>query len=142
MIASISRSIMKNFPPIFATLKAQLQTLGAWILRSKRNRRISAQILALIPTGLWLAIHSPISNGISFFSLIFTVPLAYFVFSMLYGAVLTTFKRTLIHTKRSANVSQLFKRLAKKNNLFIMVTLAIPMLLILSLLFIDRKSVV
>lgn len=142
MIASISRSIMKNFPPIVATLKAQLQTLGAWILRSKRNRRISSQILALIPTGLWLAIHSPISNGISFFSLIFTVPLAYFVFSMLYGAVLTTFKRTLIHTKRSANVSQLFKRLTEKNNLFIMVTLAIPMLLILSLLFIDLISLV
>lgn len=133
---------MKNFPPIFAAIKAELQKLGAWMLKNKRSRRISGQVIALIPTTLWLVIHSPISNSISFFSLIFTVPLAYFIFSMLYNALLTIFKRYLVHTHRSNNVSPLLKRLASKHSLFVMATLATPMLLILSLLFIDLISLV
>lgn len=131
---------MRNFPPIFAALKAELQKLGAWMLKNKRNRRISAQIFALIPTILWLAIHSPISNSISFLSLIFTVPLAFFIFSVLYNALLTILKRYLIHTKRSSSASPLLKRLTSKHSLFVMGTFAIPMLLILSLLFVDLIS--
>lgn len=133
---------MRNFPPIFAAIKAELQKLGVWMIKSKRNRRISSQLFALVPTILWLAIHSPISNSISFFSLIFTVPTAFFIFSMLYNALLTILKRYLVHTQRSSNTSPLLKRLTSKHSIFVMATLAMPMLLILSLLFIDLISLV
>lgn len=133
---------MKNFPPIFAAIKAELQKLGAWMLKNRRNRRISAQLAALIPTILWLTIHSPIENSISLFSLIFTVPVAYFIFSTLYNALLTLFKRYLVHAQRANNASPLLKKLTSKHSLFVMATLATPMLLILSLLFIDLISLV
>ncbi|MHC5224963.1 pentapeptide repeat-containing protein [Ignatzschineria sp. LJL83] len=133
---------MQNFPPIFATIKAGLQKLGARMLQNRRTRRLSAQLLALIPTVLWLAIHSPITNSISFLSLVFAIPIAYFIFTMLYVALLSFIKRTLVYRKRTRNISPIYKRLTTKQSLFVMAILAVPMLLILSLLFIDLISLV
>lgn len=132
---------MKNFPPIFRIIKAKLQDLGTWMLRNRRNRRISGQVLALFPTGLWLAIHSPITNNISFLSILFAIPIAFFIFSMLYTALLTSVKRLIIHARKNST-SQLMKRLSTKHSLFVIGTFAIPMMLILSLLFIDLISLI
>ena len=132
---------MKNIPPIFSLLKEQLEMLGARIVKNRKSRRVSAQILALIPCILWLAMHSPLENGISFFSLLFSVPIAYFIFSLLYAALLTAVKRGIIHSQKS-NVSALMKRLTSEHSIFVMTTIATPMVLILSLLFIDLISLI
>lgn len=132
---------MKNISSILTNIKSKLQEIGAWTLKSRKNRRISSQLLALFPTGLWLAIHSPIKNSISLWSILITMPIAFFVFSMLYNALLTSIRRFIIHAHKSST-SPLIKRLSSKHSLFVMATFLTPMMLILSLLFIDLISLI
>ncbi len=132
---------MTNLSSIFTNIKYKLQDIGAWVLKNRKNRRISSQVLALFPTGLWLAIHSPIENNISLWSIFFTIPIALLIFSMLYNALLTSVRRFIIHAQKSAT-SPLIKRLSSRNSLFVMGTFFVPMTLILSLLFIDLISLI
>lgn len=132
---------MKNISSIFTHFRNKLQDLGAWTLKNRKNRRISSQVLALFPTTLWLTMHSPIENNISIWSILFTIPVAILIFSLLYNALLTSVRRFIIHAQRSST-SPLIKRLSSRNSLFVMGTFFIPMALILSLLFIDLISLI
>lgn len=132
---------MTQFLNYGKSIKQQLHRLITWALKSRRNRRIAAHLLAFIPVGLWLAVHSPFHNNISIISLIFIVPVTLFIFSMLYNALLTGLKRFILYAK-TPNASVILKRLSSQHSLFVMGIFVIPMVLILSLLFVDIVSLI
>ncbi len=125
--------------PFMSQLKTKLQNMGMKMLKNRASRRKSGQLLALIPIALWLTIHSPIIGQVSFLSLFLTVPVAFLLLSMLFNAFLMSLKRTLIQVQKD-EASPILKKLVTRPSLFILVIITSPMVLILSLLFIDLIS--
>lgn len=130
------QKIVQNLSVQMEIIKATVQRLGIWIVKNKRNRRISARCIASIPVLLWLMIHSPARSNIPLLSLMIIVPLAYMIFNMLYGALLTSAKGGYVHVRKTRH-SAMATRFTSRQTMTILVTISGPMILILSLLLID-----